>query len=344
MSRNRILGAVHPGIVMIAANHPLIRRRAPRDARDHVAQRLLAPVGFDPQVHARRPGTDVIGDAEAAPPFLRSDGTFKSGEKGLRVTVRNRQDRDFGERACLRQRQSPRVLRRSDARRQWIAGIHFHLHDAAALHAIAGAPRTLRVRVALHKSIVFWIGVNDAPDSPVLSRDLGLDAAPGPEVAGDHDRPLDRDAQPIELLVVRRHAVVHVHERRGDIAVDRIGVVGRELLALLCGGRIAGNGRFLELGHESRWRDQLDDPIDRSREQHIKCLDVRIEPEALELRENPLGVVLIVRGADVMRSRGEPTHVCPQRIGGGNRAKLSLPIPLGLGGFRSEATQVITRG
>ena len=40
LSGNGVLGAVHPGIVMIAADHPLIRCRAAGDPRNHIAQRF----------------------------------------------------------------------------------------------------------------------------------------------------------------------------------------------------------------------------------------------------------------------------------------------------------------
>src|SRR2546422_5456872 len=40
LARDRVFGAVHPGIVVVAADHPLVRRRGARNARDHVVQRL----------------------------------------------------------------------------------------------------------------------------------------------------------------------------------------------------------------------------------------------------------------------------------------------------------------
>ena len=43
--------------------------------------------------------------------------------------------------------------------------------------------------------------------------------------------PSDVDAAPLQLLVVARHAVVDVDELAGHVAVDRVGVVDRELLA-----------------------------------------------------------------------------------------------------------------
>ena len=112
---------------------------------------------------------------------------------------------------------------------------------------------------------------------------------------------------------------------------------------MLSGGRIPWHRRLLELGYKSCGGDQLDHALERCGEQHVKRLDMRVEAEASELGENPFGIVLVVRRADVVGTRGEPAHVGPQRIGRGNGAELRLPVPFGLGGFRCEATQLVSR-
>ena len=104
---------------------------------------------------------------------------------------------------------------------------------AAALHAIRRTPGALGENVALGVAIVARIGIDQAADRAVLGGDLGLDAAPGDAVARDHDGALNGDAQAVQFLVVSGNAVVDVDERRGDVTVDRVGVVGRELLGLL---------------------------------------------------------------------------------------------------------------
>src|SRR5207245_3019789 len=93
--------------------------------------------------------------------------------------------------------------------------------------------------------------------SDVCSSDL----APRAEVPRDDDRALYRHAHPLEPLVVRRHAEVHVDERGGDIAVDGVGVVGRELLGLLARRGIAENSGLLELGPERGGGDELDETL-----------------------------------------------------------------------------------
>ena len=117
------------------------------------------------------------------------------------------------------------------------------------------------------------IGIDEAADRAVLGRDLGLDAAPGIAVARDDDRALDRDAHALELLVVVRDAVVDVDQRRGDVAVDRVGVVGGQLLGLLVGGGIDGQRRLLQLGGELRGLDQFDDALFRRGKEDVEGFD-----------------------------------------------------------------------
>jgi len=45
-----------------------------------------------------------------------------------------------------------------------------------------------------------------------------------------------------------------------------------------------------------------------------QIFDVRVETEALELAENPLGIVSIIGRTDVMRPSREVPHVRPERI------------------------------
>ena len=73
--------------MVIAADHPLIGRRAAGDACDHVAQRLQAPIEFHLQMHACRAGAHVIRDAQAAAPFGRRDLAADRREQWLGIAV-----------------------------------------------------------------------------------------------------------------------------------------------------------------------------------------------------------------------------------------------------------------
>src|SRR5215469_1967454 len=74
-ARDRILRPVHPAIVMIAANHPLVRIGGARDASNHVVRGLVIPVKANRQMDFGQPRTDVIGDGQSTTPFLWSHRT-----------------------------------------------------------------------------------------------------------------------------------------------------------------------------------------------------------------------------------------------------------------------------
>ena len=173
----------------------------------------------------------------------------------------------------------------------------------------------------------------------MLGGDLGLDAAPRAAVARDHDRALHRNAQPVEHFVVLGDAVVHVHQRRGDVAIDGVGVVAGELLGVLPGGGVGGFGGFGQLGREVRRLHHFERALFGRGEEHVEGLDVRVEAPLLQLRQQPLGVVVIVGRADVMRPGAEPLHVGAHVGGVGNGAELGLPIALAARGRVGIARQ-----
>ncbi len=210
------------------------------------------------------------------------------------------------------------------AGRERIAGI-VGVHDAAALHAVGGTERAVGIMLALEEAVVARVGVDDAADRAVLGGDLGLDAAPRAAVAGDDDGSLDRDAHALQLFVVFAHAVVHIDERAGDVAVFGVGVVGGQLLGGLRRRGIDSDRRLLQLGGELRGLEHLELALFRRRKEHIEGLDVRVEAEFLELGEHPLGVVLVVGRADVVGARAEALHVVAQELGVGNGAELRSP-------------------
>ncbi len=224
-ARDGIFGAVHPAVVVIAANHPLIGLGAPRDRGDDVVDRLLRPRRLDLEMHLGGPGAESIGDGKAAAPRLGSERAAERFEQRLRVAVRDRKHGDLRDRLRLGDGKTLCILRRANAWRERIAGIERHVGDAAALHAITRAHRPVRIHGSSRIAVVARIGVDEAAHGAMLGRDLRLDAAPRPTVARDDDGALHRDVVARELVVVGGDAVVHVHERRGDVTVDRIRVV-----------------------------------------------------------------------------------------------------------------------
>ena len=285
---DRIARAVDPRVVMVAADDPLVRKRAARHLRDDVVERLRVPVERDLQVHARRPRADPVGDRQRAAPAVGRHRTLDRGQQRLRVRVRDRQDGNLRERRRVLHGQPCRAGRRADVRGQRIARIERHVHHAAALRAVLRPHRAVRKRRLAEVTVVSRIRIDEAADGAVLARDLGLDAAPRRAVPRDDDRAAHGDTELFQDVVVLRPAVVDVHERRRDVAVDRVRVVAGQLLGLLARGRIFRHRRLLELGCESRGRDELEQALARGRKQHVERLDLRVPPERLELREQPL--------------------------------------------------------
>src|SRR5262249_55707923 len=147
-------------------------------------------------------------------------------------------------------------------------------------------------------------------------------------------------AEARELVVVLGDAVVHEHEWGSDVAVLGVGVVGGQLLTLLAGGGIVGDGGLLELGDILRAAVyQLNDALLRCGIQNVKRLDLGIEAELLELGGDPLGVVLIVGGADVVGARGEALHVGAEILGLGDGLELLLPLTFGAGRLGGETEE-----
>src|SRR5207302_968572 len=126
------------------------------------------------------------------------------------------------------------------------------ISNRSALYSLFVAPRALRIDFAVGVTVVSRIRVDDAAHRAMLGCDFGLDASPASAITADDNRSPYGDAKPLELLVIITRAVIHVHQRAGYVAINRIGVVRRKLFGLLVGGRIAGDGRLLEPGHKFR--------------------------------------------------------------------------------------------
>jgi hypothetical protein len=249
-------------------------------------------------------------------------------EQRLGVGVGDGKNGDLRDRLRVGEGEPLRALRRTDAGCERVARIERHVGDAAALHAGGWTHRAGGEDAASREAVVPRIGVDQAADGAMLGGDLRLDAAPRLPVTRDDDGAFDSDAVTLESLVVGGCAIVHVDERSRHVAVGGVGVVGRQLLVLLIGRRVAGHHRFLELGDEARRRGHLHDPLLRSREEHVELLDVRVETVGLELRENPVGVLLVVRRAHVVGTRREEAHVLAHAIGGRHGDEPGLPLAL----------------
>ncbi len=337
--RNRILRAVHPGIVMVASDDPLVRISVAGNARNHVVNGLGIPVEHGPQMHLGGTGTDMVGDGQRAAPALGRHRTFERRQQRLGVAIGNGQYRNLSEGDGFTQRQPLGVLGGADAGGERVAGINGHVHHAAALYAVRRTIRAVGIGVALVVAVVARVGINQAADGAMLGGHLRLDAAPASAVARYHNGPFDRDPQPVQRLVIVRHAIVDVHQRRGDVAIDGIGVVAGELLGVLRRSRVSRHGWLLQLGREARRLQQLQRALFRGRKKHIVGFNPGCKPPIFELGENPLGILPVVGRPDVVRSGAEPLHVSAQSGGVRNGAELGLPLALGAGGIGGVPTE-----
>jgi hypothetical protein len=103
--------------------------------------------------------------------------------------------------------------------------------DRAALDAVGGSPRTVRVDATARVAVVGGIGVDQHALGAALLRLLGLDAAEGAAVADEHAPVADVDAESLELGVVPRQAAVGVDDLTGHVARRRVRVVSDDDIA-----------------------------------------------------------------------------------------------------------------
>ena len=269
---------------MVAADDPLVGLRGAGNPPDDVVDGLHVPVKLRLEVDLCRAGPDVIGNSKPSPPGIGSHEPSQRRQQRLRVGVRKRQSRNGSQHLDVREREPLRVLGGAYARRERVSGVKRHIHHAAALHAVPGSPSALGERFTFEVAVLVGVGIDQAADRPVLGRHLGLDAAPARPVPRDGDGAFDGDAQALELLVIGRNAVIDVDQRRRDVAVSGINVVGGQLLVVLARRGVHGHGRLLELGDEPRGFHKLHDAVFGRGEEHVKGLDVRVQSPLLELR------------------------------------------------------------
>ena len=136
--------------------------------------------------------------------------------------------------------------------------------------------RSLRIHIAARVAVIAWVGVDETPNRTALRRHFRLDTAPGAAVASDDNLSRDVDAAPLEFVVIARHPVVDIHELTGDVPIDRVGVVARELLVVLTRRAVFAQRRLCEGGSEAGRRHHFESPNSRGREEDLIRLDRRL--------------------------------------------------------------------
>ena len=156
-SRDGILSAIHPGVMMISTDHPLVRLCSSRQPAYHVVKSFEAPVRSDLEMDSCRSSAESVGDWEATAPCGWGEWSAQRSEERLGVTIGNRQDRYFGDRRGLGDGQSLRGLGSTDARRERITGIGGHVGDGTALNSLSRAHWAGRKDIAAGVTIIAWI-------------------------------------------------------------------------------------------------------------------------------------------------------------------------------------------
>ena len=87
----RIACAVHPGVVMIAVENPLVLKHRAGHGGDDIVERLVGPVEIQLEMYGGGAGTDVIGEGQRSAPFFGSDQAAQLFEQRPRVAPGNRE-------------------------------------------------------------------------------------------------------------------------------------------------------------------------------------------------------------------------------------------------------------
>ena len=328
LAGDRVVRAVHPGVVVVTVDHPLIGVGGPADRRDYVVQRPRLPVELQREAHPRRPAAHVVSDRQRAAPRLGRDRPAQVPQQRQRVTVGDRQHGDRLDRLRLADGKALGSGHRPPAWREGVAGIRGHVHHAAALHALPGPHRPLGIDVVAEVTVVAWVREDQAADRAVLGRHLGFDPPPRLSVTRDHDLAPHADPQAVEHPVVRRHAVIHIDQLAGDLAVGGVRVEGGELLVFLARGGIFRQRRLLQRCRVALGSQQLERAAHRPRHQRLELLDLRVQPEGAEPCQDQLGHVARALGTGLVGHRGEQPHLRPQGVTRGHRAGKPLAAHL----------------
>ena len=296
----------------------------------------------------QRAGTCVIGQRKIPAPFGGNHGAGESGEKRLGIAVRNGKNGNFGDDGGVFHFEALGVFCGGDAGSERVSRKNGIVGDAAALDALIGTVSAVGKRLTLNVAVALWIGIDEAADGAVFGGNLRLDAAPRMAVTRNGDGAFHGNAEAFETFVVFGQAVIDVDERSGDVAVPGISVVAGKLLGLLAGGGVNGQRGFFQFGGEFHFAagggiafafEELDQAFLRSGKEDVVGFDVRVEAKFLEFGEDPIGVFLVVRGADVVRAGGEVLHIFAHVIWTGDSAELFFPLAFGMRGFRRKAIE-----
>ena len=198
--------------------HAAVRETSAGQARDDVANGPQPVVHLHSQSHADVAGPEAIGEGQSALESRRHDGAVEPFENLAGFAPRQDGSRNSGQRRRSCRIKPHRIRERWSAGSQRIAVPEPAVLRIASLKELFGPPEALRPCRAAHEAVVRRIAVDQEPCRAGLFRRVELDRAVAPPVARDGELAADIHASRRELTVVRRQTVVHIHDRRSDVA------------------------------------------------------------------------------------------------------------------------------
>ena len=142
----------------------------------------------------------------------------------------------------------------------------------------------------------------------MFRRNLGFDAAPGTAVARDDDSAFDIDSAALERVIILRYAVVDIHQLTGDITVDRVRVVGRQLLGFLARRRVFFERGFFQLRRELLRRCHLEQARFGRGEKNVEAFDLRVVSPGAKQARNEVRILFAVGRSQMVRPSRQPLH------------------------------------
>ena len=312
-ARQRVRGAEHPAIIMVAAHDPFVLLRRSGQRGDHVGNGLQRPFGLHLQMHLHAVvPAETIMERQAAAPVVGHGRALQAGEDLGRIGIGNRQCRDFEHRRRRLAGEALGVLGGTHTGGERIAGIGDHIQHAAALHPGRRAAAAVGVAVGRTITILLRIGIDQAADGALFLRQLRLQATPASAITRDDDLALHRNAAPRQRLVIGGQAIVHIDHRRRDIAITLKGDIGRQRTGEAVGGFILRYARLLPAQCLRHRADESQRRGDRRGIEHLIIGALHLPAPLLEHLFDQRGIGLVVRAAQVIGAGGhrlQPRHL-----------------------------------
>ena len=290
-------------------DHQLLGPETAPDHPERVGNRLvgafppLGPYG-DPESHASSPPY-VVAKRQPALPVLWHGRSLEAFQNLVSIGVAHRNHRNGGDGHRVH-RQASRSFERRPAR---CGGVAAAVVETASLDRLLGAHEPARVHVPLEEAVILGIGIQYQTGGAPRLRLPSLDASEAAPVTCDHDRSIDRDGQGIEYGVVGRQAIVHEHDRTGDIPHPAVSVHRRP--HALVGRRILRQRRLGEIQPEPVGGDQLHQRRVLEREENPVFRSHRVQTELCHLLQDVVRRPHLGRRTGDMRGGGEFTNVSP---------------------------------